>query len=42
MTAQPSLAFVDSLERIKRHNYRAEDLLNLVKSGSMAVLLKRT
>ncbi len=36
MSSHPLVQFVDSLERIKRYNYRA-DLLNLVKSGSMAV-----
>ena len=33
MSSHPLVQFVDSLERIKRYNYRAEDLLNLVKSG---------
>ncbi len=33
MSSHPLVEFVDSLERIKRYNYRAEDLLNLVKSG---------
>lgn len=29
MSSHPLVEFVDSLERIKRYNYRAEDLLNL-------------
>ena len=33
MSSHPLVQFVDSLERIKRYNYRAEDLLNLIKSG---------
>ena len=33
MSSHPLVEFVDSLERIKRYNYRAEDLLNLAKSG---------
>lgn len=33
MSAHPLVHFVDSLERIKRYNYRAEDVLNLPKSG---------
>lgn len=33
MSSHPLVQFVDSLERIKRYNYRAEDLLNLVKSS---------
>ena len=33
MSSHPLVQFVDSLERIKRYNYRAEDLVNLVKTG---------
>lgn len=33
MADHPLVHFVDSLERIKRYNYRAEDVLNLLKSG---------
>ena len=35
MSSHPLVQFVDSLERIKRYNYRAEDLLNLVKIRSL-------
>lgn len=33
MSSHPLVHFIDSLERIKRYNYRAEDVLNLLKSG---------
>lgn len=33
MASHPLVHFVDSLERIKRYNYRSEDVLNLLKSG---------
>lgn len=33
MSHHPLVNFVESLERIKRYNFRAEDLLNLLKSG---------
>ncbi len=33
MASHPLVHFVDSLERIKRYNYRAEDVLNLLKTG---------
>ena len=33
MASHPLVHFVESLERVKRYNYRAEDLLNLLKSG---------
>lgn len=33
MASHPLVHFVDSLERVKRYNYRAEDVLNLLKSG---------
>ena len=33
MSAHPLVHFVDSLERMKRYNYRAEDVLDLLKSG---------
>lgn len=33
MSHHPLVHFVESLERLKRYNFRPEDLLNLVKSG---------
>lgn len=33
MSAHPLVQFVDSLERIKRYNFRTEDVMNLFKSG---------
>ncbi|MGT2929714.1 ATP-dependent nuclease subunit B [Streptococcus dentasini] len=33
MSHHPLIHLVESLERIKRYNFRAEDVLNLVKSG---------
>lgn len=33
MSHHPLVHFIESLERIKRYNYRAEDVLNLLKSG---------
>lgn len=33
MSHHPLVHFVESLERLKRYNFRAEDMLNLLKSG---------
>ncbi|MGT2949280.1 ATP-dependent nuclease subunit B [Streptococcus devriesei] len=33
MSSHPLVHFVDSLERVKRYNFRAEDVMNLLKSG---------
>ncbi|MGT2771400.1 ATP-dependent nuclease subunit B [Streptococcus marimammalium] len=33
MSHHPLVHFIDSLERLKRYHFRAEDLLNLLKSG---------
>lgn len=33
MSHHPLVNFIESLERIKRYNFRAEDVLNLLKSG---------
>lgn len=33
MSSHPLVQFVDALERVKRYNYRAEDVMNLFKSG---------
>ncbi|MBM7643414.1 ATP-dependent nuclease subunit B [Streptococcus loxodontisalivarius] len=33
MANHPLVNFIDALERVKRYNYRAEDLLNLFKTG---------
>lgn len=33
MNHHPLVLFVESLERLKRYNFRSEDLLNLLKSG---------
>ncbi|MGT2959532.1 ATP-dependent nuclease subunit B [Streptococcus caballi] len=33
MSAHPLVHFVDSLERVKRYNFRTEDVMNLLKSG---------
>ncbi|MGT2907526.1 ATP-dependent nuclease subunit B [Streptococcus dentiloxodontae] len=33
MSTHPLINFVESLERVKRYHYRAEDVMNLLKSG---------
>ncbi|MGT2750307.1 ATP-dependent nuclease subunit B [Streptococcus orisasini] len=33
MSSHPLVHFIDSLERIKRYNFRAEDVMNVLKSG---------
>lgn len=33
MSAHPLVHFMDSLERVMRYNFRAEDVINLLKSG---------
>ncbi|MFC3929099.1 ATP-dependent nuclease subunit B [Streptococcus caprae] len=41
MAAHPLVHFVESLERLKRYNFRAEDLLNLLKSGLYGTFSRR-
>lgn len=33
MSAHPLINLIESLERIKRYNFRSEDVMNLLKSG---------
>lgn len=41
MSHHPLVHFVESLERLRRYRFRAEDLLNLLKSGLYASISQK-